>query len=292
MENLKRVTIHGDAVALLQRCHFHTCHENDHYQEDYYHRSVERIQNRDWFSVPDKNTGRLFNNVTNLPRLLRPFLRLDGKPLVEIDVANCQPLLLISFYEGEPERERFKEAVESGQFYEMLNAGLEKPYGADKRDKLKEKVYSQIFFDRKRENPSKLCKAFGGLFPVLYGKIEAIKHTDYRKVALRLQSAEAGIMLGRVVRHIAETSQIPVLTIHDSILCFEEHKDYVKQLMENAFAETLGVRPKLKFKDNRPDTSEVVKVPPPKSRRELKRKNTGKPLLRGETSAGTSQSRV
>lgn len=37
--------------------------------------------------------GRFHSNHTRLKREMRPYLRLNGQPLVEIDVRNCQPLL-------------------------------------------------------------------------------------------------------------------------------------------------------------------------------------------------------
>lgn len=42
----------------------------------------------------DKRTGRLFHNLTMLPKELRQFIRLDGEPLIELDGSNTQWQLL------------------------------------------------------------------------------------------------------------------------------------------------------------------------------------------------------
>jgi hypothetical protein len=242
-ENLGRLTVDSSVDQFMREFQA----END-FQRDSYERSIEWIRDKDWFFKADPNTGRVFNNVTSLPKVLRQFLRLDGKPLVEVDVANCQPLLLLGLYDGEGERDQFRQVAQNGTFYECLDSELEKPYGAQRRDELKVKVFTQIFFDRVRAKPSKLCQAFARKFPVLYGKVLALKEPAYRNLALRLQTDEAAIVIGKVVDGIARTSKIPVLTVHDSLLTLAEHVDEVKQRMEFGFLGSLGVKPTLKVK--------------------------------------------
>jgi hypothetical protein len=218
------------------------------FQRDYYERSVDFIRGRDWFFSTDPNTGRVFNNVTLLPKKLRGFVRYDGKSLIEIDVANCQPLLLLSLYDNEPERAQFEKAVVGGTFYELLNAQLKRKYAKSKRDKLKKAVFRQIFFGKIPAKPKSVCVAFAQMFPLLYDKILKVKKPDYRKLALLLQKSEADIIIGKAVDRIARTSRIPILTVHDSILTVPEHVEEVKERLETAFLETLGVKPSLKVK--------------------------------------------
>jgi hypothetical protein len=54
--------------------------------------AVEMIRDKEFFFVPDRQ-GRVHTNVTNLWKKLRSFLRMRGQPLVNIDIANSQPLL-------------------------------------------------------------------------------------------------------------------------------------------------------------------------------------------------------
>ena len=156
---------------------------------------------------------------------------------------------MLGLYNGEAEREEFETWVSDGKFYERLDGLLEKPYGNEKRDKLKKAVLS-VFFDHLRPKPSKLCRAFATKFPVLYEKLNELKKGDYRKAALRLQSDEASIIIRGVVRSLAKIGKIPVLTVHDSILTTSEHCDEVKALMQETFIKKLGVAPALKVKSN------------------------------------------
>ena len=63
--------------------------------------SIDMIYNKDWFFVVDKTAGRVHNNITNLSKNFRPFLKFNNQNLIEIDISNSQPLLfniLISRY--------------------------------------------------------------------------------------------------------------------------------------------------------------------------------------------------
>ena len=245
-ENQKRVTIDDGVAVFLEQ--FQAESER---QRDYYERSAEDIRDKEWRFASDKKTGRVFNNITSLPKQLRQFLRLDGKPLVEIDVANCQPLLLLGLYnDADKEREEFRRVVENGNFYETIDVLLEKPYGTERRSELKDKIFTQVFFDRVWPTSSKLCQAFQKRFPVLYERMVALKAADHRRLALRLQSDEARIVISKVVTGIASSTRIPILTIHDSVLTKAEHVAEVKERLEAAFKEQLGVKPTLKIKTN------------------------------------------
>lgn len=252
-KNLQRVTLDEQIAGKLADIPY----END-YQKDYYSRSVEFIQNKDWVFSCHKLTGRVFNNITNCPRLLRPYILLDGKPAVEIDVANCQPLLLLSLYKDEPEVDTFRAAVQGGTFYEMLNEKLEKPYPKERRDDLKTAVFTSIFFGKVYPRPSKMALAFEKLFPILNQKIIAVKTPDHRKLAILLQKTEADLIIGKVVGTIAKISKIPVLTVHDSVITLPEYAADVTKLMANAFYERFGFVPTLKSKNYTEIKGELV----------------------------------
>lgn len=52
---------------------------------------LERLHEEDWYFVADRQ-GRVHHNVSCLKRELRQFLRVEGEPLVELDISNSQPL--------------------------------------------------------------------------------------------------------------------------------------------------------------------------------------------------------
>jgi hypothetical protein len=53
---------------------------------------IRRINDRDFFVITD-DYGRLHSNLTNLKKTLRPFLRYRGSELVNLDLANSQPMV-------------------------------------------------------------------------------------------------------------------------------------------------------------------------------------------------------
>lgn len=55
--------------------------------------AVEMIRHGDWFLKPD-DYGRLHSNVTNLKRTLRQHLSVEGRRLLNLDLANSQPLFI------------------------------------------------------------------------------------------------------------------------------------------------------------------------------------------------------
>ena len=169
-DNLKRVTIDNSVDEFLKEFECESIR-----QCDFYERTVEFYREKEFFFCCHRKTGRCFYNVTSTPRALRPFLRLDGKPLVEIDVANCQPFLLLGLYDDEPEKVRFKEWVERGRFYEHLAA----EFGIrldDRRNS--EKVQESILvflFDHNRPTHHKYAAIFADQFPVLLSKNHRFK---------------------------------------------------------------------------------------------------------------------
>ncbi|MCK9282317.1 MAG: hypothetical protein M0P71_17005 [Melioribacteraceae bacterium] len=55
--------------------------------------SATRIINKDISYSVDTTSGRFHSNITNMAKGLRPFLRINGEPLVNIDIKNSQPYL-------------------------------------------------------------------------------------------------------------------------------------------------------------------------------------------------------
>src|SRR5208337_2827125 len=53
---------------------------------------IQRIKDGDFFSIPDRY-GRFHSNLTNLKKTLRPFLRYRDSELVNLDIANSQPMV-------------------------------------------------------------------------------------------------------------------------------------------------------------------------------------------------------
>ncbi len=57
---------------------------------------IRRIKDGDFFTIADRY-GRFHSNLTNLKKTLRPFLRYRDSELVNLDIANSQPIVFLPF---------------------------------------------------------------------------------------------------------------------------------------------------------------------------------------------------
>jgi hypothetical protein len=215
----------------------------------YWETAVFNIRAKILHGTSDDKTGRFFSNITNLPRDLRPYLRIDCEKTVEIDIKTAQPLFLITLYdlteiEHHNELSRFKWVLFHNDFYTYLakSAGLP----INDRQKLKEAVYVQIFFDKLRDygqRDGKLFTAFRKEFPILCKLIEKVKTPEHNQLAIRLQGIEAKIMIHGVAKELMSLG-IPFATVHDSVIVKEQDADIAQSLIEKHTNQTIGVKPK------------------------------------------------
>ena len=141
------------------------------------------------------------------------------------------------------EKKRFQKLVLSGQFYEFLNEQAQKIY--KDRGKLKRGFYRQIAFGTVFGLKYGIAAAFQRNFPILFAEIEKMKLKDYKSLAEKLQTFEANIIIKQVVKQ-ARLNNIPILTIHDSVLTDEPHREVLKNIINKAFFDKFGFFPPLK----------------------------------------------
>lgn len=55
--------------------------------------AVQKLATGNFYYKIDENVGRFHSNITNIKKELRHYITYDGKPLVNIDIKNSQPLL-------------------------------------------------------------------------------------------------------------------------------------------------------------------------------------------------------
>jgi hypothetical protein len=200
----------------------------------------------------DLKTQRVFHNVANMAKPLRRFLRLDGEECVEIDLANAQPLLLLSLYgagaTSQNERLKYSSFVSAGRFYERLNALAGSPYTTalgDGRDRLK-RAFQQQILSGKNHYTGRLKTAFFSEFPILAKAITSEKTENHGALSRRLQRVEANLVIDRVVSRIRlEQPTTKVVTIHDAILCAKSRAETVARIFSEETESLLGVRPTL-----------------------------------------------
>ncbi len=272
---LKQLTIAPEFMTFIN--------ENYTSDDDAYNRvlaSATRIMNGDIFFSIDSTSGRFHSNVTNCPKGFRPYLRVNGEPLINIDVKNCQPYLSTIILTDPLKASTFAEKpafamvlqslkvshqqdvknyislVINGTFYEYLmsefaSEGLHLDRSETKRQVLR------ILFARNR-NPKDVTnrrarEVFKLRFPTVHrifskvrGNERGDKFTSFKRFAILLQRMESYLMLDVVLKRIyRELPDVVAITIHDSIMTgvMTNNVEAVKTILIEEMTNFVGFRP-------------------------------------------------
>lgn len=176
-----------------------------------------------WFKISDE--GRFYSSLTNLPSKSIKFLKLNGKKLVELDVKNCQPLLL-SYLINHP---AYKIDVENGVFYDKMAKALDL-----KRVEFKLFSYRYIFFPNTPLKSGKIYNTLNNHYPGLIGEINNLKKET--NLALTLQKLESDIFVQKI-------GKLPFgkITRHDSVLVLNENSAFFEMCIKKEFSK-LGLK--------------------------------------------------
>ena len=248
--------------------------------------SATRIMNGDIFYTIDNTSGRFHSNVTNCPKGFRPYLRVKGEQLVNIDVKNCQPylstLILVdplkasAFTENtafamllqtlkvslNKDVKKYISLVINGTFYEYLMQefaveGLHMDRSETKRQVLR------ILFARNRnpkdETNLKAREVFKARFPTVHrifnkvrGSERGDKFTSFKRFAILLQRIESYLMLDVVLKRIyRELPDVVAITIHDSIMTgvMTNNVEAVKKILIEELTNFVGFRPNVSIEE-------------------------------------------
>ena len=237
----------------------------------------------------DKTAGRLHTNFTQLKSELRKYVSYDGKILCSVDISNSQPYLLNSLlskelYERNDMKDRirrtnltlrnadiikldslidsisqkedvilFRELINSGQFYEKFGEVLHSRGIIDSnflREKAKEITFCTIFNKNNAIKYVEAIQIFENLFPNVYKVIKSVKKGHHPTLAIILQNLEAELILHKTCKVISEEHpEIPLFTLHDSIITTEENKDIVQAKMIEILSQNLNYEPNLKVEE-------------------------------------------
>ena len=117
---------------------------------------------------------------------------------------------------------------ESGQLYEHLQVP------GQTRERTKVELFTVFYGKAGMWNP--LMRQLSTEFPTVAAMLRALKRKSYQHPARLMQSYEStmviAIICGRLMR---ERPNIPIFTIHDSILTTPAHVEYVKSVMQEEF---------------------------------------------------------
>lgn len=218
------------------------------YDSNYF--SISAYNDKDYRISVDKFANRAHTNLTNIKSDFRGFLNVDGEPLGQVDIKNSQPLFFYIHIKDNPdipedEKERYRQIVERGRFYEFFMERLGIPI--EDRSKIKEPVLGALFFDKFRTKESRYLSVFKEEFPAITEYILKQKRKDHRKLAQILQKSESKFIIEKAVASFINKFGAQyefVSTIHDSLVVKVDMLQEAKHIMRECF-QWEGINPQL-----------------------------------------------
>ena len=199
-----------------------------------------------WFAR-DKTGRRLHSPATNLPRYLRPALRLCGDDhLVGLDLRCSQLVFGAALMQGAglahyPDVALFIESACTGDLYRVTYAAChngELPT-EEQRDEWKRLIfqhwwYPNTHWQRSATNPiaSLLTAAFPNVSDWILGQK---RRAGYAGFPIDLQQRESEVFIDSLALALRD-AEIPVLTIHDSIVVRARDEQRAHALLLDALA--------------------------------------------------------
>lgn len=153
---------------------------------------------------------------------------------------------------------QYKTLVSNGRLYEYIeekywqNTGIKVPSRKD----LKSIVFTVLFTDNRFYGQKEAApkRIFRSIFPQVYEVFSQIKKKDSTALPRLLQTIESKLMLDLVAKRIAtERPNMPIFTIHDSIVCPDGNEIYVAEVIKEEMEKAIGVTPCLKFEYWKPE---------------------------------------
>lgn len=144
----------------------------------------------------------------------------------------------------------FQGHILNGTLYEELVKKLGKgnPELFGSRGEAKGTFLQLMYRDPKKQNPKmhEAWKQVERLFPSVVLFINTLKEDHYKYPSLLLQAIEAHLILEVVTKSLAKKYPfMPMLTIHDSVITDEEHKQLLKDQIDQTYIDKIGFKPTL-----------------------------------------------
>ncbi len=210
------------------------------------------IQQRDWYAVRCPY-NRFHSSFTGLPKSVRERIEIAGEPVVELDIANCQPLILgvltarkISTTYGESAGGcgvsagcggvgRFLTLCSQGILYEYLR---DRSLPKRSRAEIKREFLIMLFAKNATTKRLPLFEIFATDFPSVANFVIEAKRQEYQNLARDCQRFESKLMIDNVARICLQN--VPVITIHDSIIVARSTEQLVSDVIRKQFG-SIGV---------------------------------------------------
>jgi hypothetical protein len=146
--------------------------------------------------------------------------------------------------------QRFSNLVQKGVFYEYLADEIGRELGVEYSDrkKVKAAVFQVLFTDNRflRQEEAQPKRIFRDKFPFVYKLFSLIKRQHKSNLPRLLQRIESHLMLLVVTKRIArERPDLPIFTIHDSIVTTVGNEIYVSEVLKQELDKAIGCPPQV-----------------------------------------------
>ncbi|MFC5193628.1 hypothetical protein ACFPIK_17780 [Algoriphagus aquatilis] len=154
---------------------------------------------------------------------------------------------------------KYKNIVNSGEFYKKMHLEIFKDTRPFDKAKMKEMTFQVFYSDNKffhqdgswkdpktKKRPdAKPKRLFEAAFPTLAKVFRAYKEKDNNNLPRLLQQIESTLVLKHIVPRIAsERPDLPIFTIHDSLVTTVGNEAYVERIMREEIERLTGLQPR------------------------------------------------
>jgi HNH endonuclease/NUMOD4 motif len=211
-------------------------------------------------SIDIKNSQPYFSILLHQPAFWEAIrakkYRIRGiKEIEGIDKVDTDDIIMLlktsetQSYQG-LQIQNFLRLVVEGKLYEYIQENFCQifPDRFNSRENTKKEVMRIFYSDPRKENIPfyEPCKKFERHFPVTYQLFKAIKANDYTLLPVLLQRIESFIVIDTICKQINKNHpEIPLFTIHDSIVTTEDNKDVAEAIMREELKAFVGHEPTL-----------------------------------------------
>lgn len=177
----------------------------------------------------DSECGRAFHPIIEMSKVLRPYIRKNKQPLVNIDAKSFHPFLIASCIENKEKQEEYLDIIRGG-FYEIF---VDESYS---REMIKVSLQKYLS-GRPTKDPKvlEIGRWYEDKFPDVPLKMKELKRKR-KKFQMYLQQLESSIFVDDVFMK----SNFWCLPAHDAISVLPKDQDAARELINNACEYRLG----------------------------------------------------
>jgi hypothetical protein len=241
---------------------------------------IDDINNGNLYYNRSYSNNRFNSSITSLNKTTRPFVLVNNKPLISIDIKSSQPYILAStldcnFYSNKGQYNyysigpvggsilfpRFLKGKEKGieqyrnisfedDFYSIvLRNELGREPTTIERNRLKHKTMQFLFYNNPKAKEKTELSYLVNQFPQINDFIcSCLDMIGEKRFAYLLQRAESFLVLDTVcVEFQSKIKSAPFFTIHDAVLTTEEHYEELYKIMYEQLRLMTGINPGIKI---------------------------------------------